>query len=83
MGEKYETMAEIEKRYDGQWVLIDRPRKGKTPDVVLGGYVVYHGPDRMAGIAAIDRLPRPFDIAYLYFGRWPDDESEPADEDAA
>lgn len=47
MGEKYETMAEIEGRYDGEWVLIDRPTSERgRPETVTGGYVVLHSPDR-------------------------------------
>lgn len=74
MGEKYETVAEIEKLYPDQWVLIDRPKRGKTPDVVLGGHVIYHGRDKAAMLAVIDRLPRPLDLAEWYTGTFGDDD---------
>jgi uncharacterized protein (DUF2252 family) len=45
MATEYLTMAEIEKRYPNEWVLIDRPQKSKSRSV-LGGYVVLHTPDR-------------------------------------
>jgi hypothetical protein len=62
------TMAEIEKADPNEWLLIDRLKKGKTPDVVSGGYVIYHGPDKLAMEAKIDELPRPLDVATLYNG---------------
>ena len=47
MGERYMTMAEIEKAYPNEWVLIDRPTaKRRNPADVTGGYVVLHTPDR-------------------------------------
>jgi hypothetical protein len=68
MGEQYLTMAEIEKLYPNQWVLIDRPKKGKSPEIVLGGYVIYHGPDKMALEAKVKELPTPHSIAVWYTG---------------
>ncbi|MDB5312779.1 MAG: hypothetical protein JWO38_6981 [Gemmataceae bacterium] len=67
MSESYLTMAEIEARYPNEWVLIDRPRKTRYEEV-LGGYVVYHGPDKLALYSKIDELPKPFDIAVRYLG---------------
>lgn len=80
MERKYESMAEIEKRYDGNWVLIDkgRPWDGREAPPDEGGYVVLHTPDR----AELDRRLRslrpgeyPY-IAVLYIGRWPAEEDE-------
>lgn len=68
MGEHYQTMAEIEKLYPNEWVLIDRPRKGRSPEIVLGGYVIYHGPDKAALEDKVGALPTPFDIATFYNG---------------
>lgn len=68
MGEPYRTWAEIENLYPDQWVLLDRLKKGKTPDIVFGGHVIYHGDDPTEMFAVIDRLPRPFDIAHRYTG---------------
>jgi hypothetical protein len=68
MAEPYLTMAEIEKTYPNQWVLIDRPKKGKSPEIVLGGYVIYHGPDKVALEGRVKDLPKPYDIAVWYTG---------------
>lgn len=65
---RYMTMAEIEQAYPNQWVLVDRLKKGRTPDVVYGGYVIYHGPDKDALEAKVAELPTPFDIAVRYTG---------------
>ncbi len=41
------TWAEIERRFDGQWVVIDDP--DMTDDLeILGGRVVFHGATRAA-----------------------------------
>ena len=45
MGEPYRTMAEIEKMYHDEWVLVDRPKTDDLDDV-LGGHVVWHHRDR-------------------------------------
>jgi hypothetical protein len=89
MGERYETMAEIEKRYDGEWVLIDRPTSERgRPDTVTGGVVVMHTPDR----AELDRrllALKPGEMphfAALYIGRLPDEEEwtvEPSEAEPA
>ena len=39
------TIAEIEKRYDGEWVLIENPEVDVNLDIVRGR-VVYHNVDR-------------------------------------
>ena len=48
MERKYESMAEIEKRYDGNWGLIDkgRPWDGREAPPDEGGYVVFCAPHR-------------------------------------
>ena len=52
MGEQYLTMAEIEKLYPNEWVLVDIPNpKNLRPDKLTHGYVVMHTRDR----AEIDR----------------------------
>lgn len=89
MGDKYETMAEIEERYDGEWVLIANPTptRGRL-DSVTGGHVVLHTPDR----AELDRRllgasGGPVrDWAVLYIGRMPAEEDEvvePSEAEAA
>ena len=67
MGERYMTMAEIEATYPNEWVLINNPKTTKY-QVVLGGYVIYHGPDKLALYAVVDELPTPFNIAVKYIG---------------
>lgn len=75
MGETYETMAEIERRYDGEWVLIDRPSsKRGRPETVTGGYVLAHHPDRDVIYRRLlsykpGELPH---FAVRYIGRMPD-----------
>jgi hypothetical protein len=44
MNAEYLTMAEIEKKYPNEWVLLDRPAKDRNGDVT-GGYVLLHHPD--------------------------------------
>lgn len=76
MGERYLTMAEIERLYPNEWVLINNPKATKYQEV-LGGYVVYHGADKLALYERVKDLPRPFDIAVRYTGP-PLDEGEEA-----
>ncbi len=45
MESEYLTMAEIEKRYPNEWVLIDRPKLDETADI-RGGIVKWHHADR-------------------------------------
>ena len=75
MGEQYLTWAEIEKRFPNEWVLIDRPKTTRYQEV-LGGYVVYHGPDKLELYRKVDELPKPFNIAVWFTGPlWEEDEA--------
>ena len=67
MARTYQTMAEIEKLYPNEWVLIDDPKTTKY-QVVLGGYVVTHGADKLAIYEEVNKLPQPFNIAVRYNG---------------
>jgi hypothetical protein len=67
MSARFETMAEIERRYPNEWVLIDRPRRTAT-QAVLGGSLVFHSPDKLAVYERVKELPKPFDIAVWYTG---------------
>ena len=58
MARTYQTMAEIEKLYPNEWVLIDDPKTTKY-QVVLGGYVVTHGADKLAIYEEVNKLPQP------------------------
>jgi hypothetical protein len=46
MSAEFLTWAEIEKKYPNEWVLIDRPKSRRGSLEVVGGYVVFHTPDR-------------------------------------
>jgi hypothetical protein len=67
MNEPYLTMAEIEAKYPNEWVLINKPKATKHQEV-LGGYVIYHGPDKLALYDVVGKLPTPFEIAVRYTG---------------
>ena len=67
MSRTYQTMAEIEKLYPNEWVLIDDPKATKY-HVVLGGFVVSHGTDKLAVYDEVNKLPKPFNIAVFYLG---------------
>lgn len=45
MGERYMTMAELDREYPGEWVLLDRPRLDRGGQVA-GGYLLYHDRSR-------------------------------------
>lgn len=65
------TIEEIEARFAPDWVLIGEPRTDDEQRL-LGGMVLYHGPDRdevyrKANELRLDR------IAVRYLGRWPED----------
>ncbi len=69
MGEPYLTMAEIEKRYPNEWVLIEKPRKQRKPLKVLGGHVIFHTTDRDDLDRRLVDLPREVgDIAVFFMG---------------
>lgn len=60
------TMAEIEQKYNGEWVIILDPDLDEHLNV-LRGRVVAHGPDREE-VYKYDGLPKPFHAAFLYIG---------------
>ena len=67
MGGEYRTRAEIESLYPNEWVLLDRPRTDRAQQV-LGGYVLFHSPDKLAVYDRVKELPKPFDISVWYTG---------------
>jgi hypothetical protein len=67
MGEPYLTMAEIEKKYPQEWVLVGNLRKGRD-NFAVGGVVIAHGSDREAVLVEVDKLPAPVDVAFFYTG---------------
>jgi hypothetical protein len=63
------TIAEIEDRYDGEWVLVEDPETDEAFEV-LSGKVVYHSKDK----SEFDRKAvelRPRSSVVLYFGKMP------------
>jgi len=51
------TWAEIERRFKGEWVVIDNPETTEELEIIRGR-VVYHGKDREAGDACIDAMAK-------------------------
>jgi hypothetical protein len=72
MGEPYRTMAEIEKTYPNEWVLVDKVKRGRD-NFAVGGVVVCHSPDRDAVYEAAEQLPTPRNVAIFFTGPIPDD----------
>ena len=70
MGERL-SKAEIEARFDSEYVLLDDPETDENLEV-LGGTVVYHSKDEdeVYRKAAELRLKR---VAFVYTGKIPDD----------
>ena len=69
--EKEMTIAEMEARFDSEWVLIDEP---KTDDAlnVLGGRVLHHSKDRDEVYRKAVSL-RPKRSAVIFTGEIPED----------
>jgi hypothetical protein len=65
------TMAEIERRFDREWVLIEDPELTEDLQVVRGK-VVWHSKDRDEGHRKLLEL-RPKHPAFLYVGEPPED----------
>lgn len=67
------TIEEIEKRYDGEWVLVGDPELDEH-DEVLAGKVLAHSTDRDEAWEQMLALePRPRHLASLCFVHVPDD----------
>jgi hypothetical protein len=47
MTDPYLTLAEIEQRYPDEWVLLRDPRVDRRTQLTVGGYVLFHTPDRL------------------------------------
>jgi hypothetical protein len=65
------TIAEIESRFESEWVLIEDPRTDEALKV-LGGRVVYHSKDRDEVYRKAVSL-RPKRSAIVYTGRIPEE----------
>lgn len=72
MSDEYLTMAEIEAKYPGQWVLLDRPKTDRFENV-LGGRVLFGSEDKAAVYDRMKELPQPFDVAVWFVGAIPED----------
>jgi hypothetical protein len=66
-------IGEIEKRYDGEWVIVADPELNEMNEV-LSGRVLAHSQDRdEAWRQFLAVTPRPTHIASLCFAKVPDD----------
>ncbi len=66
----YLTIAEINDRYDSEWVLLDQPETDESHDV-MSGQVIAHSKDRDEVYRrAVELRPRRF--AILYTGEIPE-----------
>lgn len=65
------TLAEIEERFDNEWILVEDPELDQNNDVIRGK-VVFHSKNRDAMYAKAMEL-RPKHSASLYTGPVPDD----------
>ena len=65
------TLAEIERRFDSEWVLVEDPQTNEALEV-RSGKVLWHSKDRDEVYRkAVELRPRRF--AMLYTGRMPKD----------
>lgn len=78
MREPYLTMAEIERQYPNEWVLIDSPTtRGKLLEVT-GGHVVLHCADRAEFLRRVEEWDGSGSrlSAVRYVGRFPEENDE-------
>lgn len=78
MGEPYLTWAEIEKKYDQQWVLVADPKHDRH-ERLLGGRVVFHLADRAEFLRRLVDVPVEVSgpmSAVRYAGKFPEEEDE-------
>jgi hypothetical protein len=66
MNDEIVTVAEMECRYKGEWVLLTEPVLGEDHRV-LSGKIVAHGPDRDEVYDAGLQIPPPRHLATLCF----------------
>ena len=69
VSDEYLTMAEIERKYPNEWVLIDRPGSRNGSLEVTGGLVVFHTPDRDELDRRLDDFKHVTRGAILYTGK--------------
>jgi hypothetical protein len=65
------TVAEIQQRFDSEWVLIEDPELDENLEVVRGK-VIFHSKDRDE-VYRKDMVLRPKSAAYLFTGTMPED----------
>ncbi|MBV9122453.1 MAG: hypothetical protein JO112_03695 [Planctomycetes bacterium] len=65
------TLAEIQTRFAGEWVLIENPQTNEALKV-QGGHVLFHSKDRDEVYRQVVAL-RPAHFAVLYTGAMPQD----------
>jgi hypothetical protein len=78
MGEPYRTMAEIERAYPNEWVLIDAPTTDGNSLEVTGGHVVLHCADRVEFLRRVGEWNGSEGklLAVRYAGTFPEDAEE-------
>jgi hypothetical protein len=65
------TLAEMQERFDSEWVLIEDPELDENLEVVRGK-VIFHSKDRDE-VYRKDMELRPRSAAYLFTGKMPED----------
>lgn len=66
------TMAQIETRFDREWVLLGDPQWTDLTEI-SGGTLLFHSTDHDEVWRKAQELPSPVHIAVLYIGRPPED----------
>jgi hypothetical protein len=66
------TMEEIERRFDGEWVVLTDIEDEPGPKIKRAR-VYWHGADEDEARAKVGELPRPFYVAVWYMGPVLDD----------
>jgi hypothetical protein len=66
------TIEEIKQRFDGEWVLLDKPESSSETAQLQSGTLVYHSPNRQEVYRKAMELPVPRHIAIFYVGRPPE-----------
>ena len=67
MTSRYQTIAEIEAEYNGEWVLVNRVQRGLN-GFARGGEVLAHGSDKESILSELDKLTPPHDVAFFLAG---------------
>ena len=66
------TRAEIEAKYDGEWVLVGDPKTDEQMRVISGTVLVHHRDQGEFSRQMLALTPRPRQAATLWFGKMPE-----------